>query len=310
MMTIVNFEVDDFSELARERWASIGNYVETSINSFKELPVLDDVEVIIVRLKNYIGKELMDVFPNLKHVITATTGQDHIDLDYANSKGIVIVSLKGETEFLNTISSTSEHTWALLLSLIRNIPSAHASVSKGNWDRDRFKGIQLQKKVIGIIGLGRTGKMVAKYAQAFGMEVNYFDPFVTDDAFVKHSSLGNLLSVSDVVTLHVHLQQDTENMLNKETISLMKQGSYFVNTSRGRLVDESALVDQLKSGRLKGIATDVLAWELTGIKESELYKAMMEGLNVIITPHVGGATWDAMHLCEEFMVNKFIHKYC
>jgi len=308
-MTILNFEADGFSLNAKERWASIGKYVETNIHTFKELPELADVEIIIVRLKTYIGKGIIDFFPNLKYVITATTGLDHIDLDSLNLKGISVISLKGETEFLNTISSTSEHTWALLLSLIRNIPTACASVSKGHWDRDKFKGIQLKRKSIGIIGLGRTGKMIAQYAQVFGMDVNYFDPFVADTSFIKHQSLESLLRVSDVVTIHVHLQKDTENLLNKEMISLMKEGSYLINTSRGKLVDEKALVDQLKSGRLKGIATDVLASELTGVNESDLYKAMMNGLNVIITPHIGGATWDAMHLCEEFIVNKLINKY-
>lgn len=308
-MTILNFEGDGFSILAKERWASIGNYVETDIHTFKELPVLEEVEIIIVRLRNYIGTDITGFFPKLKYVITATTGLDHIDLNSATASGIQVVSLKGETDFLNTISSTAEHTWALLLSLVRNIPAACTSVSKGQWDRDVFKGIQLRKKSIGIIGLGRTGKMVAQYARVFDMEVNYFDPSVTDTSFIKHSSLESLLKASDVVTLHVHLQQDTENLLNKEMISLMKDGSYFINTSRGKLVDEKALVDQLKCGRLKGVATDVLASELTEVKESDLRKAMTEGLNIIITPHIGGATWDAMHLCEEFIVNKFIRKY-
>ena len=308
-MTILNFEADGFSLMAKERWASIGKYVETNIHVFKELPFLDDVEIIIVRLKTYIGKDIIEFFPNLKYVITATTGLDHIDLDSLTLRGISVVSLKGETEFLNTLSSTSEHTWALLLSLVRNIPLAFSSVSKGHWDRDKFKGIQLRKRSIGIIGLGRTGKMVAQYARVFGMEVNYFDPFVTDPSFVKHQSLESLLRISEIVTIHVHLSKETENLLNKEMVGLMKEGSYLVNTSRGGLVDEKALVDQLKSGRLKGVATDVLASELTGVKESDLYKAMIDGLNIIITPHIGGATWDAMHLCEEFIVNKLINKY-
>lgn len=308
-MTVLNFEGDGFSTRAKERWASIGNYVETSVHTFKELPSLSEVEIIIVRLRSYIGKDITGFFPNLKYIITATTGLDHIDLNSAAASGVQVISLKGETDFLNTISSTSEHTWALLLSLVRNIPASCTSVSKGHWDRDMFKGIQLRKKSIGIIGLGRTGKMVAQYARTFDMEVNYFDPFVTDTSFIKHSSLESLLKVSDVVSIHVHLQKDTENLLNKEMISIMKVGSYFINTSRGKLVDEQALVDQLKCGKIKGVATDVLASELTGIKESELYIAMIAGLNIIITPHIGGATWDAMHLCEEFIVNKFISKH-
>jgi|APTNR8051073442_1049403.scaffolds.fasta_scaffold03685_7 D-3-phosphoglycerate dehydrogenase len=308
-MTILNFETDGFSPHARKQWASIGNYTEIPVTEFRKLPTLDDVEVIIIRLKNYIGREIIDCLPNLKYIVTATTGLDHIDVECAKEREIFIVSLRGETEFLNTISSTSEHAWALLLSLVRYIPQSVTSVRNGLWERDRFRGIQLKRKVIGIIGLGRTGKMVAEYARSFGMDVTYFDPFVTNVHYYRHSTLEELLGACDVITLHVHLQNETENLLNADRIELMKSGSYFINTSRGKLVDECALVKQMEIGRIRGVATDVLSSELTDIKESPLYQAMTRGLNVIITPHLGGATWDAMHLCEEFIVNKFAKIY-
>lgn len=258
-----------------------------------------------MRLERYIGREALSYFPNLKYVISATTGTDHLDLKYLEQRKIKFFCLKGETDFLRTITSTPELTWGLVISLLRHIPQAVSSVHQ-EWSRDKFKGYQLKDKTIGIIGLGRVGRQIALYAKAFGMEIMYYDPFVVDDSFQKCVSLDELLHKSDIVTVHVHLTDETNFLLNEDNLYKMKKGAYLINTSRGRIIDETAIVSLLKQNYLKGVAVDVLCNELQDYKSAPLYQAFLEGYNVLITPHIGGASYDAMHMCEEFMAKKFI----
>lgn len=194
---------------------------------------------------------------------------------------------------------------ALLLALLRFVPAAVASVSRGEWARDRFRGRQLKGRRLGIVGLGRTGRMVAQFADAFGAQVAYFDPQVDEPAWVRAASLQALLRKSEILSLHVHLDDTTRNMIGESELALLPHGAYLVNTSRGALVDEPALVDRLRCGHMAGVAVDVLVNELHGIRLSPLWQAAVEGLPVIITPHIAGATLDAMHQCEEFIAGKF-----
>lgn len=305
-MNILNVEPSDFSHRAKFLYISglnRGGYEEAF---WHELPEdCTHVDVLIVRLERYIGREALSYFPNLKYVISATTGTDHLDLKYLEQRKIKFFCLKGETDFLRTITSTPELTWGLLISLLRHIPQAVSSVHQ-EWNRDKFKGYQLKGKTIGIIGLGRVGWQIALYAKAFGMEIMYYDPFVVDDSFQKCVSLDELLHKSDIVTVHVHLTDETDSLLNEDNLHKMKKGAYLINTSRGRIIDEATIVSLLKQNHLKGVAVDVLGDELQDYKSSLLYQAFLEGYNVLITPHIGGASYDAMHMCEEFMAKKFI----
>jgi D-3-phosphoglycerate dehydrogenase len=303
---VYNLEPYGYSENAVSLWLNNGyNYVS---GSFKDLGSFDNicsVEILIVRLKNYIDKSIIDLLPNLKFVITATTGLDHIDERLLLERKIELVSLRVYKEFLDTIPSTAEHTWALLLALVRNVPSANSDVRNGSWNRDLFRGYQLKNKSIGIIGLGRTGKKVANYANAFGMKVYFYDPFVLSDEQIGLNNILELASLSDFISIHVHLLPSTTNLINKTFISHCKEGVYIINTSRGKVCDELALFNGLQNNKIKGIATDVLDTELGIISNSYLWQAQKMGANVIITPHIGGATWDAMWDCEEFLARKF-----
>jgi D-3-phosphoglycerate dehydrogenase len=265
-----------------------------------------NANVLIVRLKKHITKEVFANFPHLKYILSPTTGTDHIDLEEMQKRNIQLICLKGETKFLNNITSTPELTWGLLLSLTRNISKAIQSVQKGEWERDRFRGIQLKGKTIGIIGMGRVGKSVANYATSFGMKVIYFDLYVESNNYYKCLFLNELLSNSDIISIHIHLNNETRKLINNDNIPYIKQDAYIINTSRGGVVDESALVTALKAGKIKGLATDVLETELSDINKSSLYNAMLEGENIIITPHIGGASYDAMRECENFIVDKFL----
>jgi D-3-phosphoglycerate dehydrogenase / 2-oxoglutarate reductase len=302
---VYNAEPLGFSPRARAAWQQLGHYVEGAIDA----PALADdrarASVLIVRLARRIDATVLDDFPQLRALVSATTGLDHIDLGLLRARGIQVVSLRGETDFLSTIPSTAEHTMALVLALLRNVPAAAASVLRGEWERDRFRGRQLKGRTLGVVGLGRTGRMVAQYAGAFGARVAYFDPNVQEPAWARKDSLPDLLRGSEILSLHVHLSDTTREMIGARELDLLPRGARLINTSRGGLVDEQALVDRLRAGHLAGVAADVLANELEGIAQSPLRLAMCDGLPVILTPHIGGATVDAMQECEEFIAEKY-----
>lgn len=306
MLKILNLEPVNFSAKAKETVQQFFVYDELVSNNLSEHQY--NSNIIIVRLKRIIDKALIDKFPRLAYIVTATTGTDHIDVKHCIEKGIKILSLKPYADFLATIPSTAEHTIALMLALIRNIPKAVNSVEKGQWNRNEFFGQQLKGKKLGIIGMGRTGKMVSKFARAFNMMTGYYDPAVTvnDADVIKYSSIEKLIYTSDIISIHVHLADDTFHLINEKLKTSFNSEKYLVNTSRGKIIDEKFVYQLLREGLLKGVATDVLEDEFGDVSTNWLHRAMIEGLNVIITPHIGGATMDALHSCEEFICNKLI----
>jgi D-3-phosphoglycerate dehydrogenase len=302
---VFNAEPFGFSARARAAWESVGSYHEGTLDDPDSQPVRERATVLIVRLARRIDAAVLSRFPRLRWLVSATTGLDHVDLDLAASRGIEVLSLRGEAEFLATIPSTAEHTMALLLALVRKLPAAVQSVARGEWTRDAFRGRQLKDRRIGLVGLGRTGRMVAEYAQAFGMHVGYYDPGAEDRRFERFATLAALLRRSEILSLHLHLDDGTRGLIGADAIAGLPRGAWVVNTSRGGLVDEGAVAAALRSGHLAGVATDVLADELGAIESSPLWAAMRDGLPVLITPHLGGATMDAMEQCEEFVAARF-----
>ena len=308
MTTIINFEPDNFSIVAKTLLQSKAQYAELDWDSYQQSPYTSQASVIIVRFKKYLDAATLQSLPKLSVIVSATTGTDHIDVTYCNTNGIKILCLKPYQDFLKTIPSTAEHCFALLLSLVRNIPAAVASVKNGNWQRQLFWGYQLKDKKLGIVGMGRTGALLAGYAAAFNMQVHYYDPNVTVDNshYTKASSLAQLVTNCDIISLHVHLAEDTHHLINSDLSGCFNGTKYLLNTSRGKIADEQFVYGLLKDGKLAGVATDVLETELEDITQSPLYQAMQQGYNVIITPHIGGATYDALHACEEFICNKLV----
>lgn len=306
-LRIVNLEPLYFSEEAKDILKSELSYSEADWDDVMADDFKSRADIIIVRFKKKIDKNVLGRFPQLKIIFTATTGTDHIDIDYCEERKIKICCLKPHKDFLKTIPSTAEHTFGLILSLLRNIPKANASVSNGNWNRDLFFGSQLKNKNLGIIGLGRTGSLVAKYAAVFGMNVFFYDPFFKHgNDYCKAHTLKELLQQSDIITLHVHLDSTTKGMINSEIATYFKKGSWLINTSRGKIVDEDVVVELLESGVLKGIASDVISNEAGILEENALYKGLQRGLNIILTPHIGGATRDALNDCEVFLSRQLI----
>lgn len=245
-------------------------------------------------MKVSISAEDIEKASNLELIVTATTGANHIDGEALESRKIPLLTLKGQKEVLNGITASAEHSWALLMSCARHLRRAYNHVSSGQWERTQFPGVMLRGKTLGVIGMGRNGSWMARYANAFGMKVLAHDPFVSDlPADVEAADLDRLLAESDITSLHVHLSDETQGMISAQRIGMMKRGSIFINTSRGELTDEAALVAALKTGQLAAVGVDVLCGE-PQIEQNLLWQYAQENEAVHITPHVGGFCPDAV----------------
>jgi D-3-phosphoglycerate dehydrogenase len=311
MISILNLEPKDYSSEARSLIGSIGKIYDGPFTRDELIQEIPKFDALIVRLSHQIDKEIIDSAKCLKVISTATTGINHIDVDYAKNKGINVLSLKNETDFLNNVYATAEHTWALILSLIRKIPEAHQSVLQGDWNRDAFKGRELHGATLGIVGLGRIGKKIAKYAHTFGMKV--IAHTINSTNKYEHiqivKTLDLLLKRSDIITVHVPLESNTYKMFKREQFFKMKKGSLFINTSRGEVIDENALIEAIKQKHLRGAALDVVHEEGKLIQNgfSEVVEFAKNEENFIITPHIGGATFESMEKTEIFMAKKLIN---
>jgi D-3-phosphoglycerate dehydrogenase len=252
---------------------------------------------------------VMDAAPHLRIIVTNTTGLDHVDLEEAARRNIRIVSLRGESVFLNTVTATAELTLALLLALVRRVPAAVAHARDGGWDRYPFKGVDLAGKTAGVVGFGRVGRMVGRLLVAFGMRVlatGKDSDTCPPELGVTWRSLQDLLPAADVVTLHVDLNPGTRRMIGEREFGMMKPGAWFVNTARGELIDETSLLAALESGHLAGSALDVVA-DSYGSRWSsplQLYAATHD--NLIVTPHIGGFTVESLEKTEIFLSERLL----
>ena len=306
--TILNAEPSAYSPRAKSILQSIGTVRDLAPHETTIEAHLPHIQALIVRLGYQVDAEMLSKAKQLRFVATATTGLDHIDVEAAESLGIYVLSLRNEQRFLRSIPATAEHTWCLLLSLMRRLPAAFNSVKAGEWDRDRFKGHDLCGKTLGIIGLGRIGERVATIAAAFGMRVFAYDPFLTQvpQGVTLLPTLNDLLIQSDVLSVHVPLNDDNVHLLTDDQFASMKPGTFLINTSRGSIVDSRALLSALTSGSLAGAALDVVE------DERSVHRPLLDALtefarrndNLIITPHIGGATFDSMESTEIFMARK------
>lgn len=308
---ILNTIGEKFAEKGKKILEGLGivDYLELSQSQLEEK--IADYDILIIGLGLVVDRGVIEKAKNLKIIACPATGLDHIDLVYCGENKIKVLSLKGETEFLNSITGTAELAFGLMISLLRKIPFAFDDVKKNYWRRDDYFGNNLKDKTLGIVGLGRLGKLMAQYAKAFDMRVLAFDPYKESDFIEagvgRKATLAELVSQSDIVSLHVPLNQETENMFDEKIIGAMKLGSFLINTSRGKVVDEMALIEALVNKKVAGYATDVLADELdfiNGKAESSLIEYTKENNNVIITPHIGGATFESREATDIFIAEK------
>lgn len=244
----------------------------------------------------------------LSVIVTATTGLDHLDTEAVEHRRIRILSLQGGGKFLEDVRATAEHTVALILALLKHLPAAAAHVSAGGWDRDAFKGHELYGRTVGVVGYGRVGRIVARYLRAFDVRILAADPHARAEALdpgVWLVPLPELLAASHFVTLHVNLSASTQGFFGREQFAQMLPGAWFINTSRGDLVDERGLLEALRSGRLAGAAVDVLSGEsAAGMAHHPLVAYAREHENLLVTPHIGGCTAESMEKTELFLARQ------
>ncbi len=269
-------------------------------------------QVIVVRLAHRITPEVLAQATTLEAIGTSTTGLDHIDTVGAAARAIPIISLRGETAFLERIHATPEHTIGILLALLRRLPSAVASVKRGEWAQSPYQGRELYERTVSLIGFGRVAKIVARVLNTFGAHVIAYDPHVSEAVLQKENvtpvSLDEALRTGDIVSLHPLLTPETEGMITREKLALMKQGAILVNTARGQLVDETALLDALEHGHLAGAAIDVLADEShpATMGDQPLIRYTRDHDNLLITPHIAGTTLESLQKTQIFIAQKLL----
>ena len=256
----------------------------------KLLEVIPEYDGIIIRSRTRITREVIERGERLQVIGRAGIGVDNIDLEYATRKGIVVVNAPS-----GNIISTAEHTIALLFSLSRNIPQAYMSLKEGRWERERFMGREIRRKTLGILGLGRVGSEVARRAKALEMRVIAHDPFVSaeyaESLGVELVSREELFRESDFLTIHLPLTDSTRNCVGERELEMMKRDSFLINTSRGEIVDEEALLRALDEGKIRGAALDVFTREPPP-KDDPL----VNHPRVIATPHLGALTEEAQKM--------------
>ena len=305
-MKIGIVEPQGFSKKAINYLYSIGEVSKFDISSGDLESFISNKDILFVRLKYFYSEQLLRHAKNLKYICSPTTGLNHIDLEYTKNCDIQVISLHGETAFLNQITATSEHTFGLVISLLRYYKRVFTEKNLTNFNRDLFKGYEINSSKIGIIGLGRIGSHLVNYFNTFGANVNYFDIDDTKEhpAAKKCSSIKSLIELSDIIILSVSYTSKNKNMIGRELIDMMKE-KYFINTSRGEMVDEDYLLNCIGKRFFAGVAIDVYNNEqgLTNNVEKIMSLATSD-LNFICTPHMGGATVTSMKKTEDFIVRK------
>lgn len=260
--------------------------VKTGLKEDELVSTIGDYDALLVRSGTEVTSGVIEAGRNLRFIGRAGAGVDNIDMDAATRKGIIVANAPEG----NTLAAT-EHTMAMMLSLARSIPQANASLKQKEWKRSRFMGVELNEKTLGIVGLGRIGREVAKRAQAMGMHIVGYDPFISKDRAVQMGvealSLEDLFKVSDFITVHTPLIKETKHIINARTIATMKDGVRIINCARGGIIDEKALYEGIRSGKVAGAALDVFE------EEPPLNSPLLGLDQVITTPHLGASTVEA-----------------
>lgn len=308
MFTILIAE-KDFSTKAKNILKKVGRVIDfVSIESFiSNLPLAD---IIITGLEVRFDRDLLNKTVNLKLIGSRTTQLRYIDLDECNKKGIVVINIKANSSVLKKTYSTAEETIALILALSRNISSAFDSIKNGEWDRKKYLGSELHGKTMGLIGFGRLGKMVSHYGVSFGMKVLAYDPFVDHKEIEKYgaykTNLESVFKKSDVVSLHSIYNDSTFQMIGEKHFKMMKPSAIFINTARGEITDEKALLSALSNRVIFGAALDTLSNESPDgehIKNNPLVDYAKKNSNLIIVPHLGGSTMEANERTQIYISN-------
>ena len=275
------------------------------------LKIIHEYDGLVVRSGTKVTKEIIDAGINLKMIGRAGTGVDNIDVRAATNKGILVVNTPGG----NTIS-TGELALSHILALARNIPQATASLKAGRWDRALYTGTELSGKTLGVIGVGKIGREVAKWCRGFGMTTIGYDPVLSEESArhfgIEPVPLDDLFKNADFITIHTPLTKETQHLLDATTLAKCKRGVRIINCARGGIIDEVALLKALESEQVGGAALDVFEVE----PPTEASLALRMHPKVVVTPHLGASTFDAQvclfvpktcSLCDQLFISSCFH---
>ncbi|MEM2963092.1 MAG: hydroxyacid dehydrogenase [Candidatus Anstonellales archaeon] len=287
MPTIV--VADEMEEDVLEMLSGVGKIVYKPSNIGV---ALTDADALVVRSATRVTRELVENCKKLKVVARAGVGLDNIDIESCEKKGIKVFNTPG-----SSTEAVAELTIGLMICACRNVGKAHFGMKNGKWEKKKLTGFEIEGKTLGIIGYGRIGKAVAEKAVALGMRVIASDPTAKNDAYARIVSFQELLKESDIISLHCNLTDATKGMINKEAIEMMRNGVVILNLARGELINEDALYDGCKSGKIYAVALDVYS--------AEPYKGkLLELDNIIFTPHIGASTQEAQKKIGVELVHK------
>ena len=282
-MTQAGFEVDEQLDWTKESL----------------LELIKGANALVVRSATKVTKELLEAGTDLMVVGRAGVGLDNVDIEAATDLGIMVVNAPE-----SNILSAAEHAFALLLAQARNIPQAHGALVQGRWERSKWEGVELHGKILGVVGLGRIGALVAQRAMAFGMHVVAYDPYITEERAkrmgVELLTLDELVARADFITIHLPKTKETAGLFNKELLGRTKRGVRIINAARGGLVVEQDLADAINSGHVAGAALDVFDSEPA--TESPLFGIP----SVVVTPHLGASTEEAQDKAGEQIAEQIV----
>jgi len=296
--------VDDLHPVFKNRAEQLGYKVDDRplITRAETLAVISGYDGIAVRTKFKIDRELMEAAPGLKFVARAGAGLDNIDEAYAKERNIKLLNApEGNRD------AVGEHAMGMLLSLINTHRKADLEIRNGIWDREGNRGWELKGKTVGIIGYGFMGSSMARKLSGFEVKVLAYDKYKTgfSDAYAQECSMEEIVKHSDVLSLHIPLTSETRQMVDEEYLYHFKKNIFFINTARGEIVNTKAVLAAIKSGKISGAGLDVLEVEkFPALAEQDWFTELKESEKVILTPHVGGWTFDSYRKISEVLADK------
>ena len=277
---------DTLNSKVLDRLQSLGECIDISSSESKEQDLvseIDDAEIAVIRSSTNLTKEIIEKANNLKIIARCGVGVDNIDVEFAKSKNIKVTNSPSAN-----LISVVELTIALIINAARKINLSDTHLKDGKWNRKEFIGMELSGKQLGIIGFGKAGRLVSDRMKSFGMSISFYDPYVKDwDGPEKSLELDELLSTSDVISIHVIKTEETENLISKEKLDLLQKNAILINTSRGGVLDEDYLIELLRLKKIYGAGLDVYSEEPPKNIDS------FADINLITTPHIGASTNEA-----------------
>ncbi len=298
-------EIEDFSKEVYDQMDRRFELTSGSVDDLKTL--LEEVDIFWFRLGYNIDSKVLTKASRCKILATPVTGIDHIDEELCAQYGITIICLRGEGEFLREVRATAEHCILLTMMVMRKAYNAVLHSNSGNWDRDLFRGNEIYKKRVGIIGLGRLGTIVASYFKAMGCQIFFFDTkdVEYDCSYNKCHSAIEVVSNSDIISLHIPYNKENHHIYGEKFFNEFQGNKWLINTARGAIINEKYLLNVLEENRLSGAALDVLDGE-PNVLDNPLIRYSNENENLIITPHIGGNTYESFEKTEKFIANRIL----